>query len=117
MIIAGCIIAYLLVGIWTFGYVAAIDSEKAKSEGHRPERELDYYYDEARPWFGSIFWPIYLLFGLVLKHFVFWGWAYGLKFGGRKRIRVEIEKRLRVEQEKAEQELDEELKGRRGKVA
>jgi len=95
IIISSCL-AYLLIGMWTFGYVAGSDGRWAA---------LKYYYDEFGPWFSGILWPIYWLFKIPQPILV-QSWKYAQKVQENQKIRVEIEKRVRIEMEKAEKEVE-----------
>ena len=101
IIIAG-VLSYATVGSWTFGYMAGV---WAKENNHQD----NYYYDEPGPWFAGIFWPITFLIFLFCLPLVEYSTRVGIKKVERRRVRIELEKRIRVEQEKAQQEIEAEL--------
>jgi hypothetical protein len=102
LLIALGALAYVTMGSWTFGYMAG---KWAKENDHRH----DYYYDEPGPWFAGIFWPIVLLFSLVFMRLVKFGTKQGVKTIENQRVRIELERKIRVEQEKIQHEIEAEL--------
>ena len=106
LIVLGIILFYLGVAAFTFGYYCGKNAEYY-------DRYPNWYYDEPGPWFAAIFWPIYIGFSLFAYRTMWFLVKFGEKRGSkrtmRKRIRVDLEKKIRVEQERIEQEAKEEV--------
>jgi hypothetical protein len=112
--IVGSILAYATVGLWTFGYCCAkwvARDNEGNSVYYR--RESNFYYGSPGAWFAGIFWPVYLFCSYVLKH---WGWfmirsgeSVAIKSAQAKKIRIEIEQKIRVEQDKIQREAEAEI--------
>lgn len=118
LIVIACIIAYMLVGVWTFGYIAANCAQEEIQKGYN--RLPSFYYDEFPPWAGSIFWPIYLLFKILIGRYIlmllYHGESKGTKHTEQKYIRIAEMKRIQTETEEAirhaEEEVERSLRGR-----
>jgi hypothetical protein len=110
IIIIASIFSYLIVATWTFGYICGTLSEE--QEKYKPS----YYYDEPEPWFGSMFWPIYFLFSLFLLRIMHMAESLGQNNYQVRKVRVELEKKIRVEQEKLQQEAEIEKELRKSSI-
>jgi len=106
-IIASCISTYLLIAAWTFGTACARFATKASEQGYA--REPSWYYDWPGPWFAAGLWPIYMLFSMVLMHIVHLGENRVLENIKLRKVRVELERKIRVEQEKIQKEAELEI--------
>lgn len=102
LLIALAVLAYVTVASWTFGYMAG---KWAKEKDH----SHNYYYDEPGPWFAGALWPITLLFSLIFMRLVKHGTNVGVRTVEARRVRIELERKIRVEQEKIQKEIEEEL--------
>lgn len=107
-IIIGGIISYILIGAWTFGYVSGLDGrgEECSDEKYKG---LYYYRDEHCAWWPAIFWPGALLYFLAVKPIARLGYQQGTKSLKVRKVRIELEKRIRVEQQRIEDEAEEEI--------
>lgn len=114
---AAIFLLYAIVGAWTFGYVSGLDGrgEDPHSKGYESPKYagLGYYRNEEAAWVPAIFWPVALLFFLVIKPLAFFGYRRGCNTLRVRKTRIELQKKLRVELEKAERELEDELDSQR----
>ena len=101
------IATYIVIGSWTFGYICGKWSAESKVVGY--DREPSYWYDEPPPYFGGAFWPIYLLFAVILFELVHIGETTAMTNFKVRRVRVELEKKIRVEQERIQEEAEQEI--------
>lgn len=113
LIALACVLSYLAIGAWTFGYSAASWAADHNLKNENAGREGSYYHDEPGPWFAAANWPVYLLIHFILGKMLFAlvraGDARVVKNFEARRVRIELEKRIRVEQERIEREVTEEV--------
>jgi hypothetical protein len=102
------VIGYLAVASWVWGYCCARCANNHNVRYHA-NRQPSYYYDEFAPWFLALLFPIYLSFIFVLARLARAGEQTGLKAYQRQKLRIELEQRIRVEQEKIQQEAMQEV--------
>ena len=97
------ILAYIFVGALVFGHICGTLSGNSNI-GVGP----DYYYDEPDPWFGAIFWPFYVVVGIILSpaiaRLIVAGEGLAVR---RARVRVAAAKARIAEQEELEREMAE----------
>lgn len=117
LIIAASILTYAAVGAWTFGYVAGLDGkgENPYSPGYTKDKYygIGYYSNEEAAWVPAIFWPGALIYYLILKPLALSAYGRGVKTMHVRKVRVELQEKLRVELEQAERELEHEVQGHR----
>ena len=106
------ILAYIFGGALVFGHICGTLSGNGN-------REPCYYYDDPDPWFGAIFWPFYVVVGIILSpaiaRLIVAGEGLAVR---RARVRVAAAKARIAEQEELEREMaevEEELE--RGRAA
>lgn len=112
LIIASGVFSYSAVAAWVFGYVSGLDGrgEDPTDKGYSKDYNgLGYYRNEEGSWFPAIFWPVTLVYFILIKHLAYAGYHRGCKTLKSRKIRIELEKRIRVEQEKIEHEAEEEI--------
>lgn len=100
-------IAYVGIGMWTAGYIAGKWAHEKRQEGY--SREPSWYYDHPGIWFGGALWPIIAVYGLFLVHLLNLGGKMALRNSETRRVRIELEKKIRVEQERLQREAEEEI--------
>lgn len=104
LIITSSVLSYIMVGLWVFGYTAGRDGRgEITTHNDGSIYGLWYYRDEADQILAGIFWPVVLLFW-VLKPIPHLGYRRGVKSMKSRRIRIELEKKIRVETDRAEKE-------------
>jgi fatty acid desaturase len=106
-LVASGVLTYLLIAAWTFGTACARFATKASDEGYA--RAPSWYYDDLAPWFAAGAWPIYVLFSMVLMRVVRLGENRALENANVRKVRVELEKKIRVEQDKIQKEAEQEI--------
>jgi hypothetical protein len=102
LIIALSTLGYIAMASWTFGYVAG---KLAANKGVHDR----WFYDEPQPWFAGVFWPGALLFSLFFMRLVRLGTKFGVETIEAKKVRIKLEEKIRVEQEKIEKEAESEI--------
>jgi hypothetical protein len=113
LLVIGCILSYLIIAAWTFGYCAGLDGRGEKEPHYSDHKGLGWYHDEACAWVPAIFWPAALVYFLIVKPLAYLGYRKGGKTLQVRQVRAELHQKLRVEIEKAERELEEEFDSHR----
>ena len=118
LIVIATIVSYSAVGAWVWGYWCAHLANQYNIEHDNPHnaswaREPKWYYDTPMPVGAAVFWPVYMLFHLLLGKFFVWlatlGEKRAVKGQKAKRLRIELEKKIRIEQERIEREVEKEI--------
>jgi len=118
LIVIAIIVGYSAVGAWVWGYWCAhlanqynIEHDNAPNSSWA--REPSWYYDTPSPAVAAVCWPVYMLFHLLLGKFFVWlaklGEKRAVKGQKSKRLRIELEKKIRIEQERIEREVEKEI--------
>jgi hypothetical protein len=89
-----CILGYLAAAAWTFGYVRG-----ALNVAHGG-------WDNPVPLFASICWPITLLVSMIILPVQRAGFAFQQHKLEKKKQRIAIQEKVRVELQEAEKELE-----------
>ncbi len=100
LLIIAAVVLYLTIGAWTFGYAGQALEDPWAHQGPAPV-------------LAAMFWPITIvIIGLanILKPAFESGEATHKKKIEKIKIRIEEEKKLRIQMEEVEKELDEEMK-------
>lgn len=112
LIVIGSVLAYIMVGAWTFGWHCAKCAGEYNIK-YDCNREPSYYNDEPPPYLAAMFWPIYLVFFILLSNtisfFVKSGEKRGKNSYKNRRLRIALEKKIRIEQQKIEEEAEDEI--------
>lgn len=98
-IVLSSIIAYVIAGAWAYGYVASVVDYRG------------FAYD-PRPVLSAVFWPIaavVLVTGPVLSYVSDKGYRKSEKQKQIRKFRIKAEERLRIEQDRLEEEVEREI--------
>lgn len=114
LIALASVVSYMAMGAWTFGYSAAnMAANYNAKNGYYDVRQGEWYHDELPVWFATAFWPVYLTFNIILGKLLLALVAAGdkraVKSYEARKVRIQLEERIRVEQQRIEQEVTEEV--------
>ena len=96
LLIITAILGYIGVGAWMFGYIRGTINDYSG-------------FDTPLPLFGAVAWPISLLIMLAIP-LQKMGLASQKKQVEKKKVRIELQKKARIELEQVEKELEEEFR-------
>lgn len=113
LIALGSVVSYMAIGAWTFGYSSASWAASYNLERGHDARDGSYYHDEPGAWCAAVFWPFFLpfhfVFNKMLRALASVGDKQVVKSYESRKVRIQLEERIRVEQERIEREVTEEV--------
>lgn len=114
LIICSGILGYIAVAFWMFGYINAKWANNYNLKQGYEARSASYYRDDS-PLSAiiSLFWPLYILFGIMWGGFLVAAHNNGEKvansFYKKAKIRIANKTRIELEQKEIEAEVEEAL--------
>src|SRR5262249_26455735 len=121
LIVIASLLAYFFIACWMWGFCCARFAGNYNIVNRGAERQPSWYYDENAPRWAAVFWPFYVLFALFFGKTIKWLAKSGEKRGHKsykaRKVRIALEQKIQIEQERiereAEAEVEETLRGLR----